>query len=67
MMQVIGSTSVMQSRSTVAGVLGKNSKVRQAAASTSEAPQPTRSAQVRPEESVSFVDVGDISLGRPSQ
>ena len=66
MMQVIGSTSVMQSRSAFAGVLGKNNKVRQADASTSEATQPTRSAQVRPEEIVNFVDVSDISLGRPS-
>jgi hypothetical protein len=48
MMQVSGSTSnIMQSRAAVAGVGGKNRKVRQAKASTIEATQPMRSAWVR--------------------
>jgi drug/metabolite transporter superfamily protein YnfA len=44
---VIGSTRMTQSSPTLAGVLGKHSKLRQTNASTSEATQPTRSDHVR--------------------
>ena len=47
-MQVVGSiTNRMQSPAKVAGVAGKNRKVRQAKASTKQATQPIRSAWVR--------------------
>src|SRR5258708_17934625 len=67
-MEVSGSMrDARESRPTFAGFTCKKRKVRQAKASTREAMQAMRSARVRPEETVSFVGVVDISLGKLSK